>query len=282
MVWMRKKSSKSTTIPCGPWALAPTGTHVYEDHCAVAPTCDTGSKLLTGFCCRACRGESDSPCHCIDPVEEDLRCHTHMTQGCVQSQRERGLSRWKEARQCFWQQRLSVGGLALASERALRRGSSSWRAWREPGQLRGQGPNACLRSRNRGTLRLPALGSLEERALRALEQEWSGPKSKTAPERARFSSCKRTKRRRLPRQQRAEMKVPWRVVASEFRRESSSRRRRWQPETWEQKQWCPCEAGAGGKAHNREPQLEPLAVVAEDSRRGPSRSRPSTSEPAPC
>ena len=31
----------------------------------------TGSKLLAGFCCRACRGESDSPCHCIDPVEED-------------------------------------------------------------------------------------------------------------------------------------------------------------------------------------------------------------------
>ncbi|CAE7434268.1 dbp9 [Symbiodinium sp. CCMP2456] len=56
VVWMRKKSSKSTTIPCGPWALAP-----------------TGSKLLTGFCCRACRGESDSPCHCIDPVEEEAR-----------------------------------------------------------------------------------------------------------------------------------------------------------------------------------------------------------------
>eukprot|EP00439_Symbiodinium_sp_Y106_P044018 s5066_g5.t1 len=56
VVWMRKKSSKSTTIPCGPWALAP-----------------TGSKLLAGFCCRACRGESDSPCHCIDPVEEEAR-----------------------------------------------------------------------------------------------------------------------------------------------------------------------------------------------------------------
>ncbi|CAE7239845.1 dbp9 [Symbiodinium necroappetens] len=53
----------------------------------------------------------------------------------------------------------------------------------------------------RAAARLPALGSLEERALRALEQEW----------------------RRLPRQQRAEMKA---LAARDL----------------EQKQWCPCEA----------------------------------------
>ncbi|CAE7702664.1 dbp9 [Symbiodinium sp. CCMP2592] len=104
VVFMRKKSSKSTTIPCGPWALAP-----------------IGSKLLTGFCCRACRGESGSPCHCIDPVEE-------------------------EARQLFFLEGLE-GARAVA--------------------------------------RLPALGSLEERALRALEHEW----------------------RRLPCRQRADMKA---------------------------------------------------------------------------
>ncbi|OLP82698.1 ATP-dependent RNA helicase dbp9 [Symbiodinium microadriaticum] len=166
VVWMRKKSSKSTTIPCGPWALAP-----------------TGSKLLTGFCCRACRGESDSPCHCIDPVEE-------------------------EARQLFF-----LEGLEGA----------------------------------RAAARLPALGSLEERALRALEQEW----------------------RRLPRQQRAEMKA---LAARDL----------------EQKQWCPCEDSRRGPSrpstsepsasqhlpvrHRKRARSSELPESARRDRKGPAES----------